>query len=166
MLIVDLRRLAREGRVRVQGPLALEDALWEGVEPRPVEPPRVDLEVQKAGADVVARGSLEGVVELPCRRCLEPVRGRVNEDLTFLYRASAQEDDEESYALPRQAHELDLGPAVREHWLLAAPHFLECSRTCRGLCPRCGMNWNQGECDCAVEEVDDRWGPLLRLKRE
>jgi uncharacterized protein len=67
--------------------------------------------------------------------------------------------------LPRTAT-LDLTEPLREHVLLAVPRYVLCGEDCRGLCPRCGTNWNTAECQCAVHGEDDRWAPLRRLKMD
>ncbi|MDU3010827.1 MAG: DUF177 domain-containing protein [Peptoniphilus harei] len=46
-----------------------------------------------------------------------------------------------------------------------------CSEDCKGLCPHCGKNLNEGPCDCHEEEsveetVDPRFGKLLDLFKD
>lgn len=166
MLVVDLRRLSREGRLALESAVGAADALWQEEDPRPLDDLVVAVDVQQAGADVLVQGTLEGAVELPCRRCLARARVDIVEPLTLLFREGAGEEDEGLQPLPARAHELDLGPAVREHWLLAAPQFALCAEECRGLCPHCGQDLNEGACDCQPEQRDERWAALLRLKKE
>ena len=45
---------------------------------------------------------------------------------------------------------LDLLPMVRDAVHLAVPIAPRCRPDCRGLCPGCGANLNQGQCDCAL----------------
>jgi uncharacterized protein len=45
------------------------------------------------------------------------------------------------------------------------PHFVECRPDCKGLCPRCGANLNDGPCTCPPE-TDVRWDALKRLSDE
>ena len=166
MLVVDLRRLAREGRLSLEGAVGPADALWQEEDPRPLDDLAVSMDVQHAAGDVLVQGTLEGAVELPCRRCLESARVDIVEPLTLLFREGVGEEEDGFHPLPERAHELDLGPAVREHWLLAAPQFAVCREECRGLCPHCGQNLNEGDCACQPEERDERWAALLRLKKE
>ena len=169
MLKVDLGLLARQHRVRIDDDIAATDPLWADLPSRFVEPVTVRLEVQQAGSDVVARGTAQGTTELACRRCLRPVRHELDLELTLFYRAGmagADAEAEEIYVLPARAGELDLGPAVREHVLLAAPEYVVCAQDCRGFCPRCGTNLNEASCDCVVEDEDPRWAALRRLRTE
>lgn len=49
--------------------------------------------------------------------------------------------------------EIDLGRIVAEQLVLAMPVRFICRDDCRGLCPRCGTNLNEGTCACTKEEV-------------
>lgn len=164
MLGIDLARLAKTGSVEVDTRVPADVPLWAGTDVTLAGPVRVRLVAEAAGQDVVVRGRLQGAVAMGCRRCLAPVEERLDEAVTFLYRDEADAAGEEWYALPERGHELDLSEAVREHLVLAVPRYVTCSPSCRGLCPRCGANLNEGSCDCGVEEEDERWAPLRRLK--
>jgi uncharacterized protein len=41
---------------------------------------------------------------------------------------------------------------VLEHLILELPILRKCRADCRGLCPRCGINLNEGDCACAAED--------------
>jgi uncharacterized protein len=167
MLLVDLSRLEREGRARIDADLAADDPFWSGTDLMPRSPLAVRLEAQQAGPDVVVRGRLMGAFQRTCRRCLEPVRAGIDEEVGLLYRAGSAEWEEDEAAdvfpLPRSAT-LDLTEPLREQVLLAVPGYVLCREDCRGLCPRCGTNWNTAACQCASDGVDDRWAPLRQLK--
>lgn len=169
MLKVDLRRLVRGERVDVQASVPPDSERWEQGDTRPAGPLQVELEVQLAGVDVLARGSMRGTVELECRRCLDPVEVPIERDLALLYRSGVdteEAEEQEVYPLPDQGVELDLWEAVREQWFLNAPRYVECDADCSGLCPRCGANLNRESCDCDLTETDHRWAPLLEMKNE
>jgi uncharacterized protein len=166
MLTVDLNRLRRERRARIDADIAESAGFWSELELEPASPLEVRLEAQQAGLDVVVRGTVSGRFRQECRRCLEPVEVSVEEDLGRLYRegeALTEDEPEDVVALPKGA-ELDLSPEVREQVLLAVPQYAYCRETCQGLCPVCGINLNESTCECTVEEVDERWAPLRRLQ--
>lgn len=168
MLIVDLGRLGRERRLRLEKVIGPEDPLWNGLDFRFAGPLRVELEAQTVEHDVLVRGRVVGELEYECRRCLEPVTRRLDEDISMFYRSGVAEEDaeaEEVYALPERG-DLDLGPALREQVALAVPGYALCREDCRGLCPQCGTNRNQSDCDCEVEHGDDRWAALRRINFE
>ena len=47
--------------------------------------------------------------------------------------------------------------------LLALPTKHLCREDCRGLCPRCGKNLNEGLCGCREDKVDPRLAVLAQL---
>lgn len=167
MLQVDLGLLERQHRIRVDEQVPADDPMWNGIGLTLAGPLDVHLDVQQAGHDVVVRGALEGEVAMECRRCLKDLRVEVDEEVTALFRAGIdplEAEEEEVYALPPRSRELDLSGLVREQLLLAVSPYAICSEACRGLCPRCGANLNEGACGCEETESDDRWAALRRLK--
>ncbi len=168
MLQVDLNRLRRDGRARIDVDIPPGSDFWVDMDVKPSSPLEVRLEAQQAGPDVVVRGRVAGTFGRECRRCLEPVDVPMDEELGRLYREGddlAEDEGDDIVSLP-SGRELDVTDAVRETVLLAVPKFVYCREECRGLCPRCGTNLNESSCECTVEEADDRWGPLRRLTSE
>lgn len=168
MLLVDLNRLQREGRARIDADIPPGDAFWHDLDLDPRSPLNVRLEAQQAGPDVVVRGTITGTFGRDCRRCLEPVTVELDEELGLLYRAGEvveTEEPEDVLPMPK-GRELDLTGPVREQVLLGVPQYAYCRRTCKGLCPTCGTNLNEATCDCASDDVDERWAPLRQLKRD
>jgi uncharacterized protein len=99
-----------------------------------------------------------------CRRCLEPAEVALDQAVRLLFTEDQGADDPGAVIIPAHAAEIDLGDAVREEMILAAPEFPLCREECRGLCPRCGANLNQGPCNCRLES-DPRWKALESLRR-
>lgn len=173
MLTLDLVRLEREtGPVEVHEEVPKDADLFEGAD-LPLESAlSVDLTVSPLqSGELVVRGTVSGVLVRQCRRCLEPVEVPFEEevDLLFVPDDELEEGTEEGEGLKLYSPgsgTLDLGEPVREETILAAPLYVECKPDCRGLCPRCGTNLNEGECDCAPMEQDPRWDALRELKTE
>jgi uncharacterized protein len=44
---------------------------------------------------------------------------------------------------------IDLSIGIRDTLILAAPIAPVCKEDCKGICPQCGANLNQGKCGCA-----------------
>jgi uncharacterized protein len=164
MLQIDLRELAR-GPVETRADLPGNDPLFEGLEVVLAEPVRVAGRLQDAGEGrFYWRGSLTTRIAGQCRRCLTPVSVPlvVAVDALFSRDQDALEDPN-SYPVAPDAMQIDVGPAVREELLLAAPRWVVCRDECRGLCPRCGKDLNAGPCGCPPT-VDQRWHGLAALK--
>jgi uncharacterized protein len=72
-------------------------------------------------------------------------------------------EDEETY--PLVGEHLDLRPLVRDALLLELPIAPLCRDDCRGLCPTCGADLNEGTCACEDPTSDPRWSVLDRLRQ-
>ncbi len=170
MLRLDLFRLGREGTVQVDARVPADDPLWEGLEPPFEGPVEVLLRVSYAGSgEIVARGTVRAMLLQECRRCLEPVRTRLAEELTMVFVPSDSleaEDEGDVRPFKANAAELDLGQSVREELVLAIEPYVVCDPECRGLCPRCGANRNTETCSCTEVGSDPRWDTLRALKEE
>ena len=170
MLRVDLGQLGREGSVTAEASISAEDELWQDSDLRWSGDVAVKLRASFAGTgEVVARGSVAGTLLQECRRCLEPVETPFSSDLTMVFVSDGSEvEDEEggAYAFEASGSELELSDAVREELILAVNPYVVCEPECKGLCSRCGVNLNEGSCDCTEDEVDPRWGALRDLKSE
>ncbi len=145
--------------------LSADDPLWEGAGAVMA----TDLAVQATAEGsstrgVWVRGSFLGCIRTQCRRCLEAVEIEIADELAVFFdpEATVVDEDMTLYALEPGADELDLSPILRERVILAVPAYPLCGEACRGLCPSCGTNLNERECDCALAEPDARWAPLLR----
>ena len=166
MLKVNLAALDR-GEVHVREQVAADDPMWSDVRVELAAPLDVDLTARFVGEGVFLRGRLRTAVRLACRRCLTPVEQEIDDTVDLLFEPLTEEDegvDGEVYPLPARGDELDLRDVVREQVLLRAPEFALCGEDCRGLCPQCGANLNEGDCDCAPVEAASPWDALRKLK--
>lgn len=168
MLRVDLGQLGREGSVDVEAEIASDDELWKDTDLTWSDGVAVRLRASYAGTgEVVVRGTARGTLQQECRRCLEPVRTELAEELTMVFVADAERDEQGgAYPFEPVGEELDLSDAVREELVLAVNPFVVCKPECRGLCPECGQDLNEGSCDCTMDEPDPRWAALRELKSE
>ncbi|MGH7481543.1 MAG: YceD family protein [Longimicrobiales bacterium] len=173
MLELDLARLRGHRSLQLAWDVPADAALLDGDELCLSGPLHVEMEAQLAGSDVVVRGRVQSTVRAECRRCLKELELPLAENIAALYTASLDEDDdagaadaEDVYPLARNARTLNLGPMVRELVLLSVPAFAVCDDECRGLCPGCGIDLNEGECECEAEAVDARWTPFRELERD
>ncbi|MGD2068545.1 MAG: DUF177 domain-containing protein [Gemmatimonadota bacterium] len=171
MLTIDIGRLEREGTLRVSAAVPPEDALWEGTDLTFAGPVEVDVVATVAGSgEYVVRGRIAGTLVQECRRCLDEVRTSVDDELTLVFSPADElgstEQDPEMRVLEPGADEIDLGEAIREELVLDVDRYVVCDAACRGLCPICGVNRNEEECDCSFEEPDPRWDALRELKSD
>ncbi|HEX4008054.1 MAG TPA: DUF177 domain-containing protein [Acidobacteriaceae bacterium] len=123
-------------------------------------------------SDIRTRAEWQGTFEVPCARCLDPVRHALGGDFDLLFRplgADAGPADR-SLAAPDteigyyQEEGLVLEDVLREQVLLSLPARSLCRQDCKGLCPRCGRNLNSESCSCEETPSDPRWSALSELR--
>lgn len=167
MLKVSLAAVDR-GEVQLREEVPPDHPMWTDSGVELSAPLGVDLTAQSVGEGVLVRGSLRGALRMACRRCLAPVEQAVETDVYLLFMAptgeEGEEEDGEVYPLPARGDELDLTDAVREQTLLAVPQYALCQEECRGLCPSCGANLNEGACECVPEAAPSPWDALKNIK--
>ena len=150
----------------------LNARLGRGVADYRVEPGLgVDLEYYRSGLDVFFQGALHGDVHGSCARCAEDYTFPLARDfrLVLTPRSAAVDGAQlsaDDLALSTyEGDQIDVTPLVYEQAILALPTRPLCAETCRGLCPRCGANLNEGDCGCPVESPDPRLAVLHSLVR-
>lgn len=171
MLKVDLAVLQRKRTVPVAGEIPANDPLWKGSDLRFNAPVKVEATASTtASGEIIVRGRLEARLDQNCRRCLRDVDYPFERELTLVFaptdELAGEDESGEVRPLPTEGIELDLADALREELILGAPAFVECREDCAGLCPRCGIDRNEEECDCTLEEPDARWAALRTLKED
>lgn len=135
------------------------------------EPLHWEAEVTNTGDALLVTGTVEGVATGSCSRCLEAVEFPVTGEIEGFYLISPDsavpedmEDDEFEY-LPEDKT-IDMAPLIQQALLLEMPRILLCDEDCKGLCPRCGANLNEGPCACPPEpdEPSPEENPFAVLK--
>jgi uncharacterized protein len=112
------------------------------------------LGMDRTGDLVSVRGQVRSSALLECVRCLRSFELPLAVDLIVVAdraggRARLEEDLEaDDYMMFHDGRQLDLREQVRETLLLELPITPHCREDCRGLCPRCGADLNQGPCGC------------------
>lgn len=141
---------------------------------------RLAVECHRTDENVDVTGALEYTLHPICDRCLKrygvQAKLQLNTHLAPLYESERQKraagakgeevvlDDEDfSYY---QGDCFELGDLLREQLLLSQPMKNLCREDCLGLCQRCGMDLNEGECECTTSVADPRWEPLKDLREK
>lgn len=148
-----------------------------GYEPMAILPGN-ELQVRLSGLGGTIEARVDGVVRVsfPCDRCLAPVeeavpvhyRQRFTSPEAYQAMAAPEREGEED-GVPWAAfedHTVDLVPGLLQSASLAASPKHLCDMACRGLCPSCGKNLNDGDCACRHETGDPRFAALADWAKE
>lgn len=123
--------------------------------------------------DIRLKGELSTRLQLNCARCLEPVMQEVQREFDLLYRPQGSDAGHAELSVTDAEAEIgyytgdgvELEDVLREQILLAVPLRALCSEECKGLCPHCGKNLNEGPCSCAEPVEDPRWAALKDIRK-
>jgi uncharacterized protein len=129
----------------------------------------LDLRLESVTEGVLVSGTVTAEVAGECGRCLRPVGESVAVSLQelFAYEHSAtDETSEEDEVYRLQGDLLDLEPALRDEVVLALPNHPLCREDCPGLCPDCGVPWDELPAGHGHRQVDQRWAALRTLTTE
>lgn len=167
MLRVDLGRLGREDSILVEARVPSDDGLWQESDLAWQGDVNIGLSAATAGTgEIIVRGTVVGVLDQECRRCLRPVATDFVEDVTLVFVSDPGEEggQGDAYAFDAGRPELDLSEAVREELILSINPYVVCDPECEGLCAKCGTNRSEVGCDCVEDETDPRWEALRTLQ--
>ena len=134
-----------------------------------VSPVKYKLGISKVNKDLLADLSIEYTVEKPCDRCLKLAR----ESVVTRYQAKLVDEsckdileDEEDLSEYEymEKNRIEIDRLAREVVVISLPMKSLCDENCEGLCPVCGIDLNNSECDCEKAQVDPRLDILKGLK--
>ena len=105
--------------------------------------------------------------ETECARCLEPIKGvfPVDFERTVALPGTLIDENDDDYVVVEDSS-VDVDIPLLEQILLLFPSKILCHDDCKGLCPKCGKNLNEGKCSCPDHEPDPRLAVLAKLLEE
>ncbi len=138
----------------------------------------------KLGREVLVRGKATVPLQGTCKRCLKPLHVEEPVEFTLDFvpvdgeqmqkRKDAADTDEEGpkgtfelRGLDEETYsgkEIDLSGPLREQVLLNLPGAPLCTDDCKGLCPACGKDLNEGDCGHRPDDSDPRWAALKNIQ--
>ena len=161
-MLLDVRKIinAPGERIAFQFDLDLSDVDFGGR--RPVQNPVVVAgDVRNVAGMLLLSFEGSTVLKSVCDRCLEPF----DQPKTVRYEcmlAEELEDEDSDDILLLEDGTVDLGDLARTVFILEMDTKTLCSEDCKGICPGCGVNLNQGKCVCK-KDVDPRLAVLAKL---
>ena len=133
-------------------------------------PLELDLRIESVSEGVLVSGTVSGPTAGECARCLTPVTGDVEIDLTelFAYPDSATDETTEADEIGRvgssgQPDTVDLEQPIVDAIGLALPFSPLCGPDCAGLCPDCGVPLATAEPGHHHDKIDPRWAKLTGI---
>ena len=127
-----------------------------------VSPAAAEITVCNRAGLVEFSADVRFICKFRCDRCAEIQ----NRDFACKFRhilvASLSDDSGDDY-IEAPDYKLDTDALLRDDILLELPSKFLCKDSCKGLCPKCGKNLNEGDCGCSLQEADPRLAILRQL---
>jgi uncharacterized protein len=141
-----------------------------------LEPLKIRVKAFRIRELFEVEGTFQTRVRVSCSRCLKEFDLPLTSDYALTYTKELpnmmEASDEEEVELRVEeiglmyfkGEEIDLRDGIQEQVVMAFPLQPLCAETCRGLCPKCGADLNQGDCGCKHEPTGNKFAVLKNLK--
>lgn len=138
---------------------------------------KISAKVVKIDSSIEMIGGLYIWLDVACDRCLKSFK--FEQQLPFRVillpsppKAEDAVDEEEAPADMSESldfsfysgEDVDVGDIIRQHVVMAQPISHVCNELCKGLCPHCGKDLNEGACNCAEDHSKSPFSVLKAIK--
>lgn len=161
-MLLDVRKLinAPGERMPFQFELDLSDVDFGGLYPIQ-NPVVVTGDVRNTAEMLLLQFTASSTLRSVCDRCLKEFDQDKAVSAEFLLAEELENEDNDDIVLLEDGC-VDVGELARTAFILGMDTKTLCSEDCKGICPGCGVNLNQGSCTCK-REVDPRLAVLAKL---
>lgn len=118
--------------------------------------------ISNAGDVLLLQVEMTARVKRMCGRCLKEFSADTRAEVVEKFYPKGTEQIEDD-AFVYDSDVIDITEPLRESLLLAEPIQALCKQDCRGLCPVCGADLNDGDCGCDRFTVDPRLAALKQF---
>ncbi len=101
------------------------------------------------------------ILETACDRCAKPISLPLATKISHTLVTSLNDETNDELLLVNELR-FNLDELVTEDIFLDLPSKILCREDCKGMCPQCGSDLNEGSCSCE-KEVDPRLAALKQL---
>ncbi len=158
----DLRELIASPGKKLDFSFVLDsaDLSFDGVL-RFLTPVTVKGVIENHAGHITLTGVIEADMLCQCARCLKEFPMPLRRELAAYLAEELEDEDNEDYYLLEDGW-ADLEQIARDTLILNFEPRILCREDCKGLCPKCGRNLNEGPCGCG-EDPDPRMAALRQL---
>lgn len=127
----------------------------------------VKCKMDKSIHQIVLGCDLSVINKTLCDRCNSEFERELKNSFQISYLFSKTPVESEDFNLRYLGpddEKIDISQDVFEYIELAIPMKTVCREDCKGLCPKCGTNLNDKQCNCDTSRPLDIWDDLKKLK--
>ena len=128
------------------------------------EPLSINGKVQNIGGTLEITAHISGSYSADCSRCGTQVSEILDADLFESVENDFSDADTECISVSGTV--MDISGSIEACIFGNIPMQFLCREDCKGLCPQCGINLNEKECNCEDEVYDPRFAIFRNLSKE
>lgn len=149
--------------INIDGDISLPETVFLGEAFVFDTPVHIEGSITNNGKALELEAECRGVMSVHCARCTK----QIQKDFKFKVNEHFMRDDGEVTAdediILFEGYEIDITDIVVNHFLMNVSARYVCAEDCKGLCPTCGKDLNEGGCGCDSETIDPRWAGLADI---
>ena len=118
-------------------------------------------QVKNTAGILTLTADVEADMTVRCDRCAREFQRKLTPHFEATLQADAEDADSED-VFPLEGDGIDVSDVAETLFILDLDNKFLCRDDCKGLCPDCGKNLNDGPCDCK-KQMDPRMAVLGQL---
>lgn len=165
---IDVSGILKEygGKIDIDCDLEMSDTGFLGEDYHFTKPVKVIGSVSNNGKSLMLKARVEAEVSAHCARCTKPLTVCESFELDEVLIQDNGEEINDLDVVAFEGHTFELDELVMNGFFMNVSGKYLCKEDCKGLCPECGADLNEGECGCAQTSVDPRWAGLLDIMNQ
>lgn len=164
-MLLDVKKIinAPGERIEFRFEMDLSDVDFGGRYPAQ-KPVVVTGDVRNVAGMLLLTFTAETILHAVCDRCLKEFEREKTVHYETMVATVLEDEDNDDILLAKDGI-IDLDELARTTFILEMDAKTLCSEDCKGICPNCGVNLNQGNCTCH-KETDPRLAVLAKLLQQ
>ena len=115
-------------------------------------------QIENVNGVLILDGHLKVDYIAKCYRCLRDVDRKIDIGIRDEFISSKKATDNDFYIYSGNFVELDR--VLKDNIILNLPMRQVCTKECKGLCSKCGINLNEKKCDCMEDLINPQMEAL------
>lgn len=164
-MVIDVSSVLKEsgGEISLDCEINLPDTEFNGSTYHFCEPVKVSGRITNNGTTLILRAECDGVLSTQCVRCLKDIDVPVHFNVTETLMKGEKVSEEYEDVIVFEGTTISLDEIIENNFIMNISAQYLCSEDCKGLCPKCGADLNEGGCNCTDDEIDPRWAALKEI---
>ena len=123
----------------------------------------VNGEIKNIGDVLEFSAKAKGRLKTECARCLKSVCTEFEVEFTEMLKNVDEEISDKDAVVVFEGNSVELSDVIESNILVNLSTKYLCREDCKGICPVCGADLNESDCNCEKDYIDPRLEGLKKL---